>query len=137
MKISILKPPLCLQLKESYLFPWPQKIWFLQKHRIIGDINPSHANVQFRYTLKTSENQRFTEVFKGYRNGTLAWNGLRERFILDFWNHTFLQNWWPENQIKRWSFLSKVCSDLFTEGRFVHIYYRNSWRKTSFLSSDY
>ena len=26
--------------------------------------------------LKTSENQRFSDVFRGYRKGTLAWNGL-------------------------------------------------------------
>ena len=35
-------------------------------------INPFHANVPFLYPLKTSENQRFSDVFGGYRNGTLV-----------------------------------------------------------------
>ena len=60
-------------------------------------INPFHANVAFQYPLKTSENLtglflyplktsenqryrkrlvRFSFVFRGYRNGTLAWKGL-------------------------------------------------------------
>ena len=38
---------------------------------------PFHANVPFLYSLNTSENLCFSEVFRGYRNGTLAWNGLK------------------------------------------------------------
>ena len=34
--------------------------------------NPIHANVPLLYPLKTSENQRFSGVFRRYRNGTLA-----------------------------------------------------------------
>ena len=34
--------------------------------------NPFHVNVPSLYSLKTSENLWFTEVFIGYRNGTLA-----------------------------------------------------------------
>ena len=34
--------------------------------------NTIHANVPLLYPLKTSENQRFSGVFRGYRNGTLA-----------------------------------------------------------------
>ena len=37
---------------------------------------PFHANVPFLYPLKTSENQRFFDVFRGYRNGTLEWTKL-------------------------------------------------------------
>ena len=37
-------------------------------------INPLEANVPFLYPLKTSENQRFSDVFRGYRN--VAYNGL-------------------------------------------------------------
>ena len=33
-------------------------------------VNPSHGNVPFLYPLKTSGNQRFSDVFRGYRNGT-------------------------------------------------------------------
>ena len=39
-------------------------------------INPLQANVPFLYPLKTSENQKFSDIFRGYRKGTLAWNGL-------------------------------------------------------------
>ena len=42
------------------------------KHLFKADINPCSANVPFLYPLKTSENQRFSDVFKGYRKGTLA-----------------------------------------------------------------
>ena len=39
-------------------------------------INPFHATDLFLYSLKTSENWRFSDVFKGYRNKTIARNGL-------------------------------------------------------------
>ena len=39
-------------------------------------IKPFNANVSFLYPLKTSENQRLPDVFRGYRNETLAWKGL-------------------------------------------------------------
>ena len=42
-----------------------------------GDIfNPFHASVLFLYSLKTSEKLMFPVVFRGYKNGILAWNGL-------------------------------------------------------------
>ena len=34
------------------------------------------VNVPFLYPLETSENQGFSDVFRGYRNGTLTWNEL-------------------------------------------------------------
>ena len=40
-------------------------------------INPFQAIVPFLCPLKTSEKQRFSDIFKGYRKGTLARNGLR------------------------------------------------------------
>ena len=39
-------------------------------------VNPFHATRLFRYALKTSENLKFSDVFRGYRNGPVAWNGL-------------------------------------------------------------
>ena len=36
------------------------------------------ANVPFLYFLKSSENQTFSDVYKWYRNGTLACNGLKQ-----------------------------------------------------------
>ena len=35
-------------------------------------VNPFWSNVLFLYLLITSENQRFSDVFRGYRNGTLV-----------------------------------------------------------------
>ena len=34
-------------------------------------INPFYSSVTFLYPLKTSENQKFSDVFRGYRNATL------------------------------------------------------------------
>ena len=34
------------------------------------------TNVPFIYPLKTSESLWFSDIFWGYRKGTLAWNGL-------------------------------------------------------------
>ena len=41
-----------------------------------NNINPFHVHIPFLYPLKTSENLKFSDVFRGYRNGTLAWIGL-------------------------------------------------------------
>ena len=38
--------------------------------------NPFSTNVPLLYPLKTSENRRFCDVFRGYRSATLAENGL-------------------------------------------------------------
>ena len=39
-------------------------------------LNPYPPNVTFLYPLKTSENLRFSDVFRGYRNVTLGEHGL-------------------------------------------------------------
>ena len=39
-------------------------------------INPFLANAPILYPLKTPENERFSDVFRGYKLGTLAANGL-------------------------------------------------------------
>ena len=39
-------------------------------------INPFQGNVPFLYPLQTSKNQRFSDVFRRYRKGTLAWRWL-------------------------------------------------------------
>ena len=39
-------------------------------------VNPFHVNATFLYLQKTSVNQQFSDVFRGYRNRTLAWTGL-------------------------------------------------------------
>ena len=50
-------------------------------------VNPFHATGLFRYPLKTSEKQRFSDVFRGYRKRPAAWNGL----ILCFWKLLILR----------------------------------------------
>ena len=43
-----------------------------------SNINPFSTKVPLLYLLKTSENRRFLDVFRGYRSGTLVENGLNE-----------------------------------------------------------
>ena len=51
-----------------------ETVW---KHWIeFSYINPFYSNIPFLHPLKRSENQRFCNVFKGYRNGSLRYNGL-------------------------------------------------------------
>ena len=68
---------------RSYISITPENIkkpifWSFQRLRKknsgINWFNPIHANVLFLYPLKTSENQSFSDVFRGYRNVTLALN---------------------------------------------------------------
>ena len=42
-------------------------------------IDPFHATGLFRYPLKTSESQTFSDVFRGYRKRPVAWNVLIKR----------------------------------------------------------
>ena len=44
-------------------------------------INPFLANAPILYPLKTPENQRFSDVFRGYKLGTLATNGLIQESV--------------------------------------------------------
>ena len=52
-------------------------------------INPILANVPILYSLKTLENQRFPGVFREYKMGTLARNGLRYFLLFFFWVFDF------------------------------------------------
>ena len=47
-------------------------------------LNQFHDTDLFLYPLKTSENQRFFYVFRGYRKRSVAWNGLRVQRRLIF-----------------------------------------------------
>ena len=44
---------------------------------LIYIVNPFSTNVPFLYPLKI-ENRKFSDVFRGYRSGTLVENGLRK-----------------------------------------------------------
>ena len=45
-------------------------------------MNPVPATGLFLYTLKTSENQRFSDVFRDYRKRPVARNGLNDIKLL-------------------------------------------------------
>ena len=38
----------------------------------------------FHYPLKTPENQKYSDVFRGYKNNTLAWNGYNIKIPVNF-----------------------------------------------------
>ena len=44
-------------------------------------LNSFHATDLFWYPLKTSENQKFSDVFRGYQNRSVAWNELKYWFL--------------------------------------------------------
>ena len=44
-------------------------------------INPFHATGLFLFPLKTSENQRFSNILRGYRKRPVSWNGLRTWYL--------------------------------------------------------
>ena len=45
-------------------------------YQCVATFNPFDATDLFWYPLKTSENQRFPDVFGGYQKRSVAWNGL-------------------------------------------------------------
>ena len=51
--------------------------WGLLKE-LQESINPFHGTGLFLCPLKTSENQRFSDVFKGYRKRPVVWNRLKK-----------------------------------------------------------
>ena len=54
----------------------PTIIWFFLRVPPYLLKSLFHANISFLHHLKMSRNQRFFDVFRGYRNGTLVWKGL-------------------------------------------------------------
>ena len=48
--------------------------WFLYGGAFV--VNPFDATGLFLYPLKTSENQRFSDLLRGYRKRPVVWNGL-------------------------------------------------------------
>ena len=47
-------------------------------------VNPNHATGLFLYPLKTLENQRFSDVFRGYKKWLAEWNGLTSSCIFTY-----------------------------------------------------
>ena len=62
-----------LWFQETYELSTFNSIALLSNHIF----NPFSTSVPLPYPLKTSENQRFSDVFRGYRSETLVENGLR------------------------------------------------------------
>ena len=52
------------------------KITVLTDISIYCSFNPFQINSLFLHPLKTTENQRFSDVFRGYRKRPMTWNGL-------------------------------------------------------------
>ena len=61
-----------LRISNSATFP-QRNLQNLMTERF----SPFQSSVTFLYPLKTSENQRFSDVFRGYRNVTQDQNGLK------------------------------------------------------------
>ena len=55
-------------------------------------INTFHATGLFWFPLKTSENQSFSDVFRGYRKKPVARNGLKSPITMFGWN-VFMSGW--------------------------------------------
>ena len=50
--------------------------WLLNKGKTEYLLNPCHATGLFLYSLKTSQKQRFSAVFRGYRKKQMTLNRL-------------------------------------------------------------
>ena len=59
---------------------------------MINVINPFLTNVPLLYPLKTSENSRFSAIFRGYRSGTLVENGLIYELKFNFKKNSVTNN---------------------------------------------
>ena len=61
--------------KAHFFFQIQKQKWQSTKSQSTN-LHPFQANVSFLYPLKTSENLWFSDVFRAYRKGALAQNGL-------------------------------------------------------------
>ena len=86
---------------------------------LIISVNPYSPNFTFLYPLKTSENRRFSDVFRGYSNVTLGEYGLNSS-IINVWYvfntpfHSHLKGFASTTKIskkkkKLWKHVMKMC----------------------------
>ena len=63
---------------KLYKNPSNRLLWVVLNGKSLHEffISPFQANLPLLYPLKTSENLRFSDFFRGYRKETLTWNGL-------------------------------------------------------------
>ena len=62
--------------QRSHCTKWKFLVYFMKES--CNKFNLFRANVPFLYPLKSSQNQSFSDVFKGYRKGALACNWVKE-----------------------------------------------------------
>ena len=68
--------------KEQYIYVILFKLISLKSLSLSYFINPLLSGVLFLYLLKTSENHRFSDIFRGCKKGAPGSNGLRKsRYI--------------------------------------------------------
>ena len=70
----------CLRLEDFFIPLGNQGLWRSLTHFKV--FNPFHATGLFLFPLKTSENQRFSDVLRGYRKRSVAWSGLTFSFLI-------------------------------------------------------
>ena len=80
-------------------------------HIFSNGFNPFSTNVPLLYPLKTSENIRFSDVFRGYRSGTLVENGLNS--ICPFDHHLWVVTIFIETIFYKIVFLNVIITRAF------------------------
>ena len=66
--------------RYRFLFSYQGLVSFVLAYyeQFLLEINAFHANGLLLYLLKTSENLRFSDVFKGYQKRPVAWNRFKK-----------------------------------------------------------
>ena len=69
--------------KPSYMWEkvFDNDLVAMRKSKVTLTLNPFHATDLFLYPLKSSENQTFSDDFRGYRKKPVAWNGLTNQHM--------------------------------------------------------
>ena len=118
-------------LSNSYNYFFQSKTLEIYVNRFL---NPFQANVPFLYPLENVRKPWVSDVFRGYRKGTLAWNGLNLPYSSGITKHlpklNFMQSrlfsfrvlqnifwqmsgpWFSDSIREKYHVLRKICSDL-------------------------
>ena len=99
----------------------------------ISFINPFHATGLFRYSLKTSknQNQRFSDVFRGYRKRPVAWNVLMFCTTI---NEILLR--YLSKNLHFFTSSEYLLKHHLTPGTFAYIFFNNIWLITTVINTD-
>ena len=75
-------------MKDNFVSTFPLRLGFpknkTKKNLLESTFLTHFVTDLFWYPLETLENQRFSDVFRGYQKRSVAWNGLIERVFLRF-----------------------------------------------------